>query len=164
MPPMVEYPVDCPLCQKLRNLSELPDEEVVWQFTHSVAFLGWCQFYHGYCVLVSRRHATELSQLPDVERRAFLEEMCLLGKAIERAVAPRKLNWEMLGNQVAHPHWHLFPRSSADPETLKAVWMALDRAERDPAERHRLETGPIPRATTTTLLRQHLQSLQNSMP
>lgn len=155
---------DCPLCRKLLNLCELPDEDIVWQFAHSVAFLGPWQYYHGYCVLVSRSHATELSQLPDEERRAFLEEMCLLGRAIELAVTPRKLNWEMLGNQVAHPHWHLFPRSHDDPETLKAVWLALDRADRDPAERRRLETGPVSRVDTTVLLRQHLQSFLAAAP
>ncbi len=148
---------DCPLCRKLLTLHELPDEEVVWQFPHSVAFLGPWQYYHGYCVLVARRHAAELTHLPDGERRGFFEELCLLGRAVERAVAPRKLNWELLGNQVAHPHWHLFPRAHDDPDTLRAVWLALDRAERDPAERRRLETGPVSRAETTALLRQHLR-------
>jgi diadenosine tetraphosphate (Ap4A) HIT family hydrolase len=141
------------------NLHELPGEEVVWQFAHSVAFLGPWQYYHGYCVLVSRRHAPELTDLPDDERRAFSEELCLLGRAVARAVAPRKLNWEMLGNQVAHPHWHLFPRSHDDPDTLRAVWLALDRADRDPAERRRLEAGPVSRVAITALLRQHLQAL-----
>src|SRR5437588_11693777 len=102
---------NCPFCSKLAALADLPSAEVVWQFAHSVAFLGPWQYYHGYCVLVSRRHADELTELPDLERQAFLEEMCLLGEAIQKTVRPRKLNWEMLGNQVTHPHWHLFPRT-----------------------------------------------------
>jgi diadenosine tetraphosphate (Ap4A) HIT family hydrolase len=124
-----------------------------------VALLGPWQFYHGYCLLVSRRHATELNQLDDDERPAFLEEMCLLARAIEDCFCPHKLNYELLGNQVPHLHWHLFPRYRTDPEALKPVWLALDRADRDPAERQRLQTGPLDRAATLQRLRQRLQEL-----
>jgi len=55
----------CPFCNKLAALETLKHGEVVWTFPHSVALLGPWQFYEGYCVLVSRRHATELSQLSD---------------------------------------------------------------------------------------------------
>ena len=48
-------------------MGRLPHDEIVWQFPHSVAFLGAWQFYHGYCVLVSRGHTTELSGLDDAE-------------------------------------------------------------------------------------------------
>src|SRR5436305_10547991 len=96
---------DCPFCRKLAALCELPPEEVVWQFPHSVALLGPWQFYHGYCVLVSRRHSTELSELDAAERRAYLDEMCLLAEAVGDCFRPRKLNYELLGNQVPHLHW-----------------------------------------------------------
>jgi diadenosine tetraphosphate (Ap4A) HIT family hydrolase len=148
---------DCPFCTKLANLDDLPAEEVVWQFPHSVALLGPWQHYHGYCVLVSRRHATELSRLNDEERQAFLEEMCRLAKAIEDCFRPHKLNYELLGNQVPHLHWHLFPRYRDDPDALRPVWLALDRTERDEAERRRLATGPVGRAETAALLRLHLE-------
>jgi diadenosine tetraphosphate (Ap4A) HIT family hydrolase len=151
--------VDCPFCAKLARLAELPGDEVVRTFPHSVAFLGPWQFYHGYCVLVSRRHATELSRLDADERRAYLDEMCLLARAIETAFSPDKLNYELLGNQVPHLHWHLFPRSRRDPDALEPVWLALDRAGHDPAERRRLETGPLDRDATADRLRQTLREL-----
>ncbi len=155
---------DCPFCNKLSRLWELPDEEVVWQFPHSVALLGPWQFYHGYCVLVSRRHATELNRLADAERRAFLDEMCILAAAIEACFHSCKLNYELLGNQVPHLHWHLFPRSRHDPHALKPVWLALERAETEPDERRRLETGPLGRAETTAALRKHLQQTLTAQP
>src|SRR5262249_25073612 len=111
------------------------------------------QYYHGYCILVARRHATELSQFTADERHGFFDEMCTLAKAIETCFQPRKLNYELLGNQVPHLHWHLFPRQGDDPELLKPVWLALDRAERDEKERRRLQTGPISRAETIALLK-----------
>ena len=147
---------DCLFCRKLASLDELPPEESVWRFPHSVALLGSWQFYHGYCILVSRRHACELNQLGETERRNYLDEMCLLARAVEEAFRPHKLNYELLGNQVPHLHWHLFPRYREDPEALKPVWLALDRAERDEGERRRLATGPLDRQATAQRLRQYL--------
>ena len=152
-------PHDCHFCRQFTALSRLPPSEVVWQFPHSIAFLGRWQFYQGYCVLVSRTHATELSALDDAERRAYLDEMCVLARAIEAAFRPHKLNYELLGNQVPHLHWHLFPRSADDPDALRPVWLALDRAERDEAARRRLEAGGQDRATTAAALRRALHEL-----
>jgi diadenosine tetraphosphate (Ap4A) HIT family hydrolase len=150
---MASSAVDCPFC---RRLSALAGEEVVAEFRHSVALLGTWQYYHGYCLLVSRRHATELDQLDDEERRGFLDELCRLARAIGACFRPHKLNYELLGNQVPHLHWHVFPRYRDDPDILRPVWLALDRAERDEAERRRLETGPVPRGSTLAVLRQRL--------
>lgn len=150
---------DCLLCRRLAGMDALPAGDVVWRFPHSVAFLGPWQYYHGYCVLVARKHAKELSNLADAERRAYLDEMCLLARAIEACVKPHKLNYEMLGNQVPHLHWHVFPRFKSDPDALKAVWLALDAAERDAEVRRRYETGPRDRPTTAKELRQQLVAL-----
>jgi diadenosine tetraphosphate (Ap4A) HIT family hydrolase len=149
----------CVFCRRLAALGSLPAGEIVWSFPHSVAFLGTWQYYHGYCTLIARTHATELSQLADAERRSYLDEMCLLARAIEAYARPHKLNYEMLGNQVPHLHWHVFPRSAADPDVLKPVWLALDRAEREPELRQRYETGPRTREAIAADLRQHLASL-----
>ena len=148
----------CPFCLKLAALDELPPGEIVWPFPHSVAFLGSWQFYEGYCVLVSRRHATELSQLPDPERGEFLDEMCLLARAIEIACRPHKLNYELLGNQVPHLHWHLFPRSLTDPNRLQPVWLQLDAAERDPVLRQRMQ-GAVNRLAVAHAIREQLRVL-----
>ena len=99
---------------------------------------------------------TELSRLDDDARRAYLDEMCLLARAIEECFRPHKLNYELLGNQVPHLHWHLFPRSADDPDALKPVWLALDRAEHDEAEERRLAGDPSERPATTAALRQTL--------
>lgn len=153
-------PTDCPFCRKVEAIQELDASEVVWTFPHSVALLGTWQFYEGYCILVSRRHATELNELSADERRAFLEEMCLLAQAIATCYRPHKLNYELLGNQVPHLHWHLFPRSLDDPDRLAPVWLALARAEHEGGEwRRRMETGREERAATAAKLRRTLQEL-----
>lgn len=152
--------VACPFCSKLAALDQLPPDEVVWRLPHAVVLLGPWQYYRGYCLVVSRRHAVELSGLADAERRGYVEEMCLVARAIEEGFRPHKLNYELLGNQVPHLHWHLFPRSADDPERLRPVWFTLDRAEHDAAERRRLLGEPAERPATLQVLRDRLTALK----
>src|SRR5947208_13759017 len=105
---------DCPFCEKLARIAEVPRDELIWQSPTSVVLLGPWQYYHGYCVLVARAHATELRHLPDAERHAYFDDLCRLARAVETEFGPRKLNYELLGNQVPHLHWHLFPRYPSD--------------------------------------------------
>lgn len=147
---------DCPLCRKLAQLDTLPADELVARFPHSIGLLGPWQYHTGYTILVARSHVTELHQLDPAERNAFVGELCRLSAAIERAFRPHKLNVESLGNQVPHLHFHLFPRRADDPERMKPAWLALDRAERDLAEKTRLEAGLWPRLEIADRLRQTL--------
>ena len=128
----------------------------MWTFPHSVAVLGPWQFYTGYCLLISDTHATELSQLGPI-RAAFLAEMATLAEAIEACFQPHKLNYELLGNQVPHLHWHLFPRSATDPARLRPVWFDLDIADSDPITKEWLETGTVPRPEAVARLREWLK-------
>jgi diadenosine tetraphosphate (Ap4A) HIT family hydrolase len=144
------------MCQTIADLTRAGRDDLVWRFPHSIAVVGPWQFYTGYCMLYSRDHATELSQL-GANRAAFLDEMSLLARAIEECFRPHKLNYELLGNLVPHLHWHLFPRSANDPERLQPVWLALERAKTDPAEKMRLETGTVPRSKVAAQLRDWLQ-------
>ncbi len=150
---------DCHFCKLLPGLEEPANSEVVWRFPRSIAILGRWQYYHGYCVLIVREHASELSQLELAARRDYLEEMCCLARAIEVAFQPHKLNYEALGNQVAHLHWHIFPRYLDDPARLNPVWLALDAADRDADLRHKMETGPSERVVTIARLQRTLTEL-----
>lgn len=150
---------NCVLCRTVADLPSSAGGHLIWEFPHSVALLGPWQYYEGYCLLVCRSHAAELSGLSEPVRRAYLDEMCLLARAIEDCFRPRKLNYELLGNQVPHLHWHLFPRSEADPEHLKPVWTAIDRAEGDENEKRRLQGSGVDRAAVIDRLRTRLREL-----
>jgi len=151
----------CHFCKKLEAPDGFLPEEIVWQFPNSVAVLGPWQFYKGYCVLISREHAAELRHLGPA-REAYLAEMSLLAEAIEACFEPHKLNYELLGNIVPHLHWHIFPRSADDPERLKPVWLALERAETDPAEKARLSTGRVDRTEVVQRLQAWLSKKTTS--
>jgi diadenosine tetraphosphate (Ap4A) HIT family hydrolase len=88
----------------------------------AVAVLGNDQFYPGYTLVIARRHATELYHLPESESTAYFQDMLRVARAIDRALSPRKMNYELLGNTVAHLHWHLFPRYADDPNPARPTW------------------------------------------
>jgi diadenosine tetraphosphate (Ap4A) HIT family hydrolase len=150
---------DCPFCRHLNRLANLPPGELVWEFPHSVALLGNWQIFPGYCVLIARTHATELFQLPPAERKAYLDEMCLLAAAIDRAFTPRKLNYELLGNQVPHLHWHLFPRPDDDSDPFRAVWFAIERAKDNSTLDLQMRCSQRSRAETTDRLRATIREM-----
>src|SRR5262245_42365684 len=88
----------------------------------AVAVLGGDQYYPGYTLVTARRHATELYHLPDDESTAYFRDMLRVARALDRAFSPRKMNYELLGNTVAHLHWHLFPRHADDPNPTRPTW------------------------------------------
>jgi diadenosine tetraphosphate (Ap4A) HIT family hydrolase len=99
--------------ETLRKVQDLPA---------SIAVLGADQFYRGYTVVIARSHATELFQLSDAEGAQYYRDMLRVARAIAHAFGPRKLNYELLGNTVAHLHWHVFPRYADDPNPARPVW------------------------------------------
>ena len=89
----------------------------------SRAFLHDDQFFAGWTVLVLKRHATELFHLAPAERITLMEEVTLVAQALTDAFQARKINYELLGNQLPHIHWHLIPRPAQDPAPLSPVWL-----------------------------------------
>jgi diadenosine tetraphosphate (Ap4A) HIT family hydrolase len=88
----------------------------------SQAYLHDDQFFKGWTVVVFRRHATELFQLAPTERMQLMEEVTLVAKTLAQVFDARKINYELLGNQLPHIHWHLIPRLATDPAPLEPVW------------------------------------------
>ena len=119
--------VFCPMVAALETAEtyRAPSGEVsrrVALLPTAVAVLGFDQFYRGYTLVIARRHATELHHLPDAESTAYFQDMLRVARAVDRAFAPRKMNYELLGNTVAHLHWHLFPRYADDLNPARPTW------------------------------------------
>ena len=111
----------CEICEQVPRMNDT-NPYFVAEMQSGYVVLGWNQIYPGYTLFLSKRHAPELHDLePDV-RVKFLTEMAVVAEAVFRAFSPRKLNYEMLGNSVAHMHWHLFPRYADDPNPQWPVW------------------------------------------
>jgi diadenosine tetraphosphate (Ap4A) HIT family hydrolase len=137
-------PPACPACA-----GRWPDpEDRIADCGSTVAYLHDDQFFPGWTVLVLKRHATELWQLDAAERARLIEEVARAGEAVARAFGAVKLNYELLGNQIAHVHWHLIPRRADDPAPRQPVWTVAH-------ERRRLSSDE--RAERIALIRSRLQ-------
>lgn len=88
----------------------------------SKAYLHDDQFFPGWTVVVFQRHATELFQLHPNERAQLIEEINHAAKTLAETYHAKKMNYELLGNQLPHIHWHLIPRLAGDPAPLEPVW------------------------------------------
>jgi len=114
-------PSDCEICRRIERMT--PDNPyLVAELDTGYAVLADNQHIPGYTIFVSKTCARELHDLPPDIRSRFLDEMALVAQAVFRTFAPRKLNYELLGNSVAHLHWHIFPRYEDDPNPRWPVW------------------------------------------
>jgi diadenosine tetraphosphate (Ap4A) HIT family hydrolase len=86
------------------------------------AYLHDDQFFPGWTVLVLKRHATELFHLSRDERSRLIEEVSEVAAVLAHTWQAVKINYELLGNQLPHIHWHLIPRRPDDPAPLEPVW------------------------------------------
>lgn len=86
------------------------------------AYLHDDQFFPGWTVLVLDRHVTELYELERAERDALMEAVSDVARALAGEYRAVKINYELLGNQLPHIHWHLIPRTPGDPIPRAPVW------------------------------------------
>jgi diadenosine tetraphosphate (Ap4A) HIT family hydrolase len=114
----------CPMCDKLETESDL----FIADLGTSRVYLNEDQFFPGWVFVVLRRHATELYELSAAERAVLIEDVSRAAEALARVYRPVKMNYELLGNQVAHIHWHLIPRLAGDPDPRWPVWRVAHKA------------------------------------
>lgn len=112
----------CGICALIERCRAGGFDSFVAELPHSFVILGDAQFYRGYCVLLAKRHVTEIHLMAPDEARALLDEMVAVGRAIAAVTRPLKLNYECLGNLEPHVHWHVFPRYQADAMRAAPVW------------------------------------------
>jgi diadenosine tetraphosphate (Ap4A) HIT family hydrolase len=118
MPHVAITPVPCKVCA-----GEWPGkEQKIADLELSSAYLFEDQFFPGWTVLVLKRHATELFELTKDERSQLIEDVSAVATALAMTFEPVKLNYELLGNQTPHIHWHVIPRLLDDPAPKEPVW------------------------------------------
>lgn len=86
------------------------------------AYLHDDQFFPGWTVLVLKQHATELFNLSRADRCGLIEEVSAVAGVLAQERRAVKVNYELLGNQLPHIHWHVIPRLPDDPAPLEPVW------------------------------------------
>ena len=76
----------------------------------------------------------------------MMEEVTDVAQMLAQMFDAKKVNYELLGNQVPHIHWHLIPRLKGDPDPLKPVWCVPHEPVRLPVDQladlvHRLRSA-----------------------
>ena len=109
---------DCVMCARVAGEGPL----FIADLPTSRAYFNEDQFFPGWVFVVLKRHAVELYELTASERAAQVEDVARVARALASVYQPVKMNYELLGNQVPHIHWHLVPRLADDPEPRGSVW------------------------------------------
>jgi diadenosine tetraphosphate (Ap4A) HIT family hydrolase len=117
----------CPMCAAIQTLGRTGSNWIA-DLSESHVVLGDNQGCRGWCVLLLKGHVEHLSQLDEDRQARLWRDVSRVAGAI-RAVFPEsgnggppRINYECLGNQVAHVHWHVIPRHADDPDPTKPVW------------------------------------------
>ncbi len=98
----------CPICLRKEPLDVVARLEAAWITMQEAAPV------RGYACLVSRIHAVELHDLPEDIARSFMSDAQRVSRALQRATAAVKMNYEIHGNSIPHLHLHFFPRYRGD--------------------------------------------------
>lgn len=134
MPSADTLPRACGICAIIDRLHSRESADFVAELSRSWIILGDAQFYRGYCILLAKRHAPEPFLIPRGEAHELHDELLALARAISVVTSPLKLNYECLGNQEPHVHWHVFPRYDDDPMRLQPIWVRPEAERKIPVE------------------------------
>jgi diadenosine tetraphosphate (Ap4A) HIT family hydrolase len=120
---MADHPADItdPSCKACTGVWPAADHFIA-ELGLSKAYLHTDQFFPGWTVVVLRRHAAELFHLSPAERIQLMDDVNTVAEALAQTYGAKKINYELLGNQLPHIHWHIIPRLTTDPAPLDPVW------------------------------------------
>lgn len=91
--------------------------------------------YPGFCRVILKRHAREMTDLAPAEREALMAVVWAVEQAVRETMRPDKMNLASLGNMVPHVHWHVIPRFRDDRHFPGPIWAPPKRDSPAVAER-----------------------------
>jgi diadenosine tetraphosphate (Ap4A) HIT family hydrolase len=106
---------------------EAKGEDRLWQgatfrvvLVHDTGFEGWCR-------VIWDEHVSEITDLPEGDRRQVLDAVIALEEALRAELSPFKINIASLGTGAPHLHFHVIPRFEDDPTFPDPVWLPPTR-------------------------------------
>jgi diadenosine tetraphosphate (Ap4A) HIT family hydrolase len=97
--------------------------------------------YPGFCRVILKRHAREMTDLDEAERDGLMAVVYAVEVAVRETMQPDKMNLASLGNMTPHVHWHVIPRFADDRHFPGPVWAAPRREAAVPAQRTERAAG-----------------------
>lgn len=104
------------------ELCESPGGEVLHQGAQFRVVLVDDVNYPGFCRVIWRDHAKEMTDLPELDRMLLMDVLWQVEQVVREVMAPEKVNLASFGNLVPHLHWHVIPRYTDDVHFPAPVW------------------------------------------
>lgn len=121
--------MSCPLCAQVELARAGKHSRLIAELDETFAIASERQGCRGWSVLVLKEHAEHLAELSIDRQRRIFADVARVAGAIRSVFSttgagggPPRINYECLGNQAAHVHWHVIPRHAADPDPRNAIW------------------------------------------
>ena len=92
------------------------------------------QSHKGRVIVASKFHVSEMIDLSDADRHAFLDDVCRVARALHAAFQPKKVNYGAYGDTGCHLHFHLVPKYEGGFEYGGVFEMNPKRTFLEPAE------------------------------
>lgn len=133
--------MSCSMCERVEKTRNKTYGFLIHEFKNSFLYLGEHQYYSGYCLLVSKDHYREMTDIPKDIQAEIFQEMMKSHEVIQKIFKPKKMNMCSLGNVTDHIHWHFFPRYENDENFKNPPWLQMhlfDSAKVTDDEREKL--------------------------
>lgn len=82
----------------------------------SRVFLFREQTYKGRCLVAYDGHINDINELPIDKRNAFMDDVCKVTSAMQKAFNPDKINYGAYSDKLSHLHFHLIPKYEGGPD------------------------------------------------
>lgn len=70
----------------------------------------------GRVIVAYKDHVSEIVNISEEERNAFMADVCRAANALHKAFAPKKVNYGAYGDTGCHLHMHLVPKYEGGDE------------------------------------------------
>ena len=81
----------------------------------------------GRCIVAYKDHVSELVDISDEERNAFMADVTRAARALHKAFHPNKVNYGAYGDTGCHLHMHLVPTYEGGDEWGSTFQMNPDK-------------------------------------
>jgi len=115
--------MDCLACDRIAQIRRGENPHFIAELAESYVVLADEQAYNGWCILLLKDHHEHLASLSLQRQMRLWEDVAKVAAAMTREFKPVRINYECLGNELHHIHWHVIPRYVNDPAPQAPVWM-----------------------------------------
>jgi diadenosine tetraphosphate (Ap4A) HIT family hydrolase len=115
--------MDCFACNRIEQIRRGENPHFITELSESYVVLADEQAYPGWCILLLKDHHEHLAGLSRERQAKLWEDVAKVADALTRQLKPVRINYENLGNQLHHIHWHVIPRYADDPDPKMPVWV-----------------------------------------